>query len=480
LSRDDLHVQEPRSQNDRASLATEETTPAEYDPHATGTIHELSENAREQRLREILASPPPPDPAAMKAEPPGTPAKEPSLVERVTAPVANALGMGRKRPANEPADPRPDARENTRRREAASDTAGREPQDPDADVTPPQLLAAAFQPQEVRDGEATVLTITAIDNLSGVRSVSGVIASPSGSVQGFSSQREGESDRYVARIAIPKDAAEGVWHVRNLTLTDRASNSVNLNYSEGALPPTASFRVISPSSDTKAPILRNIWMERPAIRGRERNTIFVEAEDDQAGLAVVTGVFVSPRKQARLGFGCRASAAGSAWECGFTPPGCLDCGIWQLEQIQLQDKAGNLATFRTDDPIVARVHVDITAERCDAAPPVIAALTLSPAVVSNSEGGVVRLQAIVTDDGCGVAGLSGQAMPAGGTGGQRAYFSFEPGGDGQTYVANISIQKHAARGLWQIAWIQALDRGQNLRSYTAGDPIIAQATFRVE
>ena len=89
------------------------------------------------------------------------------------------------------------------------------------------------------------------------------------------------------------------------------------------------------------------------MRAGEKNTVFVQAEDDKSGVSLVSGVFVSPSKQARIGFGCRAGANGT-WECTVSPPACLDCGAWQLEQIQLQDKANNMATFRGDNQIVAR------------------------------------------------------------------------------------------------------------------------------
>lgn len=434
---------------------------------------------REQRYNELLRS-----------APPAPAPKQPSLLDRMVAPFASALGMNRpKPPAAAPASPqpqRPQPQQASNERQHADSGEGKssrrdpqEEQDPDTDITPPTLQAAEFVPAQVHDGEETTLTVIVSDNLSGVRSVSGVVASPSGALQGFSCRLEGEMSRYTAKIVVPKDAAEGVWAVKYMTLSDNASNNVNLNAAQGALPPGASFRVVSSGSDSKGPELRSVAIDRTAMRAGERNTLYVEADDDKSGVGQVSGVFVSPGKSARIGFGCRPGEGGM-WECPIASPTCLDCGLWELEQIQLQDKANNMSSFRMDNQIVARIKLDINGDSCDSAPPTIQSLVLSPTVISNAEDSTIRVEAILVDDGCGVASLSGQATPAGNVGGQRAHFSFDPSPDGRTFVGNIPIPKHSAKGVWLISWMQVLDKGNNLRSYSPNDPVIARATFRVE
>lgn len=440
-----------------------------------------AESARQRRYEELLRSAPPPAPAAQ-------PRRESSFLDRVMTPIANALGIGKEKPpaaAVTRPDPRtaarpvsPSSTPSTTAAATEAETTTAPEADDETDIAPPQLFSAEFLPNEIRDGEETLFAAFIRDNLSGVKSVSGVITSPSGSMQGFSSTREGETDRFVARIKVPKDAPEGLWSVKYVTLTDNASNSVHLNQAAGALPATANFRVVSAGSDASGPQLEAVWLDRPAMRAGERNTVFVRARDDKAGVSLVSGVFVSPSRAARIGFGCRLGA-GDTWECGFAPPACLDCGAWRLEQIQLQDKAQNLMTFRQDHTVVAGVTVDITGDRCDAAPPVITALSLEPSVVSNARASVITVHATVMDDGCGVASLSGQAIPPGGIGGQRRYISFQPQSDG-SFTGTLEIPQFAAKGRWQISWIQALDKGHNLRAYPATEPVIARATFVVE
>lgn len=468
------------------------TTPSDTPPE-TGTIVDVNDPAstatpsaaseRQRRYNELLRNPPPAPPIA-------PPAPKESFLDRVVNPIASALGMKKPQSANAapPKPPQPNPQQQ-RQQEARSDEASadqqsgdqkpKEEQDPETDVIPPQLMGAEFTPAQVQDNGETMLAAYVTDNLSGVRSVSGVISSPSGALQGFACQREGEGDRFVARIKVPPDAAEGEWSVKYLTLSDNANNSVNINQASGQLPMSAKFRVSSSGSDSAPPLLRSVVLQNRSMNAGERNTVFVQADDEKSGVSLVSGVFVSPSKQARIGFGCRPGGSG-AWECTVSPPACLDCGAWQLEQIQVQDKANNMATFRSDNPVVNPIVLDISGSSCDAGAPQITALAVNPPVVSNAEGGTINITAIVQDDACGVASLSGQAIPAGATSGQRIPFSFDPSSDGTNFNGRIIVPKHAAKGIWTIGWIQALDKGHNLRAYGAAEPVLQRVTFRVE
>lgn len=445
-----------------------------------------SQSERERRYNELLRDAPPVPAAAEKppvvpapaptpaAERPANRAAERAPAPRPKPPAPVPTPVPQPRPVRDPTPPPPDPVD-------YPPPSGRErvEDDGESDLVPPQLVGVDFVPGTVQDGESTVLAVTAQDNLSGVRSISGVISSPSGTVQGFACQREGDTSRFVTRVSVPKESAAGLWTLKYLTLTDNASNSVNLNAAQGALPASASFRVVASTSDTAAPSLRSVRLDRPAMRAGDRNTVFVEAEDDKTGISIVSGVFVSPGKQARLAFGCRPGSTG-IWECPLTPPACLDCGLWRLEQLQLQDKANNMATLRADNPILGPVVVDISGNACDANPPALSMLALDPLVVSNAEGGTIQVRATIADEGCGVASLSGQAVPQGNVGGQHAYFSMQPAGDGRSFVGMLTVQKMAAKGTWTIAWLQALDKGHNLKAYAATDPIVSRVSFRVE
>ena len=408
--------------------------------------------------------------------------EKPSLLSRIVNPIMNAItGSGSHSQSPSSSRSAQPVQSSSGRGSSVSptETTGTvDKNDRTSDTQAPQLISILFNPTQVHDGEETLLTVQATDDLSGIRSISGTIAAPSGAVQGFALQREPETDHYVAKIAVPKDAAEGVWRVNYLSLIDNASNATTISGAQGGLPPTASFRVISSSSDSTGPTLKAVWLDRPAMKAGEKNTVFVQAEDDQSGVNLVSGVFISPAKHARIGFVCRPGTG--LWECELTTPTCIDCGDWQLEQLQLQDKANNMTTVRSDNPLVANVRVNISADRCDATPPTLQAIVLDRTTVSNVADSIITVTASASDDVCGIMSMSGQVTgPPVGGGAPRLYFSFTPS-DAQSWTGRISVPRLAAKGLWRVTWIQMLDQGHNLKTYSQGEAALASAVFNVQ
>lgn len=457
-------------------------------PNATSTVYRrpVADKERERIRRELLSAPlsasattPQPKPKSAAVVPPAqaaAPAPRPQAPQVAAARpgsqriAPNMTGTGLSQSASSASE--------SRREPERTITKPKE-KDPTSDNTAPQIISVEFTPPQVRDGEETQLVVNAMDDISGVRNISGSIASPSGGLQGFALIREAETTRWISRITVPKDAAEGLWRIQFLSLTDNASNTVSLAQQQGALPPTASFRVVSSRPDAAGPTLKAVWLDRPAMGAGEKNVIFVQAEDDKSGVNLVSGVFQSPSKRARIGFGCRLGANG-AWECDLSPSGCIDCGLWQLEQVQMQDKANNMTTVRGDNPLIAGVKVNISGDKCDSMSPVMEAVVLDQTTVSNMETSVITVTATVSDDLCGVSSVSGQAANIESPAQTRVYFSFQNAGDPHTFVGRITIPKFAAKGIWNISWVQLLDKGHNLKTYSSGEPVLQGAAFRVE
>ena len=109
------------------------------------------------------------------------------------------------------------------------------------------------------------------------------------------------------------------------------------------------------------------------------------------------------------------------------------------------------------------------------------AVALDRPAVSNVEQSTINITARLSDDACGVLSVSGQA-----TGPQtsgvppRLYFSFTAAGDPQTWTGKIIVPRLAAKGVWKVSFLQVLDRGQNLKTYTANDPLLAGVNFLVD
>jgi hypothetical protein len=426
------------------------------------------------RPSQIEGKPSPPPASTAVTNPPKAEGRTPKAE---TAPPATK-DEGRRtkddapRPQMAPSTPRPN----------------REPQpepekekDLSSDNIPPRLVSIEFVPPQVQDGQETILRIEAIDDLAGVRSVSGTIIAPSGAVQGFACTREGETTRYQSRVLVPKAAADGVWRVNYLAMTDHANNTASLSQANAMLPPTASFRVVSAESDSKGPTLVGVWLERRSMQSGEKNTLTVQAEDDKSGVHLVSGVFQSPSRTARIGFICRNRESGK-WECDVTAPACADCGDWRLEQLQLQDKANNMTTVRLDNPILAPVLLDISSAQCDATPPAIEHVAIDRKVVTKGTGpSIVSVTVTLTDDTCGIQSVSGQVVgPPGPEGAPSNSFSFTQDRDARTWVGRFNVPPLAAKGMWRVSWLQVLDRGRNLRTYSQNDPVLADATFVVE
>ncbi|MBV8545669.1 MAG: hypothetical protein JO088_13075 [Acidobacteria bacterium] len=354
-----------------------------------------------------------------------------------------------------------------------------DPRDPNSDTAPPQLLSIVFDPPAVQDGGDTTLVVTATDDLSGIRGISGTLTSPNGkAVQGFAQQREGETMRYTSRIHIPEKAEEGLWKVSFLTMSDMATNSVTLSAAQGTLPPTALLKVSSSASDSTAPTLRNVWLERRAMRAGEHNTLFVDALDEKSGIHLVAAVFLSPSKLARFGVGCQ-KGANDIYQCDVFPPQCLDCGDWTLEQVQMQDNANNFATVRAENPTVAAIRLNITGDSCDNTPPALQGLQLSRAeIFMGRDEPVIEVIAQVTDDSCGIGGVSGQVVGPGSSS-SGTFFSFQQR-DGNTYVGTIRLHANSARGVWRVQSVTVNDKGQNLKIYYSNDPLLARASFTVK
>lgn len=420
-----------------------------------------------------------PDPAPAMTPPPPKPAEKQGVLSRIGDAISNAFkgnSTANAAPQSSQQNPNPSQRHDNPHEKDAPAT--KKDKDASSDTMPPQLLGVVFQPPTISDGAETMLIVTAQDDLSGIRNISGSVASPTGkALQGFAAQREApESNRYVARIVVPKDAEQGFWKVNFLSLTDNAGNTTNINSANGG---GYGFTVNSTRPDNTPPVLTAVWLDRRSMNGGEKNTVFVRATDDKSGVAVVSGVFQSPSKSARMGFGCRMAAPDS-FECDITPGTSVDCGDWQLEQIQMQDKAQNQATFRGDNPLVAATKVNIISDKCDNTLPTVESITLDPTDVSNATDSVITATAIATDD-TGVQSVSMQVAGPPADNGQppRFFFGFQKGDQPNVWIGKITMPKSAAKGIWSIVWLSAIDKSGNTKNYSQADPVLANAKITV-
>ena len=443
-----------------------------------------AQQTREQRYRELLAAPAPK--GSVKTTPQPKPAATPtpqqpkqSALGRLLAPIVNAFGGGSQASASQSRGssqpPQTSGKESPRNRGDGSDP--NTPKDPNSDSTPPTLISLEFQPPQIQDGQEASILIMATDDISGVRNISGSLSSPSGkALQGFSAQPQPDGQHFIARVVIPKEAESGLWRVNFLTLSDNASNTANLHSSQ--LPPTAVLRVVSSASDSTPPTLSAVWIDRRSVNTGEKDTLFVRADDDKSGVALVSGVFLSPQKYARIGFGCHVQDDQS-WACDVPVPKIADCGDWQLEQIQLQDKANNMAVVRGDNPLVQAIKMNVMGSQCDSTKPVMTSISLSPTAVSNAQPAVIQVTITATDDLSGVRDISGQVMGPSSGGQKPLYFQMSKTADATIFVGHFTVPAKAAKGTWRVVWVSVTDNANNMQPYSTADPVLANAQFTV-
>ena len=100
----------------------------------------------------------------------------------------------------------------------------------DSDAAPPVFNNISVDKKSVTNADNVTVTIDAGDDLSGVKSIDVFYDSPSGNEGKLVSltKNAASADVYTGIMAIGQNDAVGIWKVSHITLTDNASNSINV------------------------------------------------------------------------------------------------------------------------------------------------------------------------------------------------------------------------------------------------------------
>jgi hypothetical protein len=357
--------------------------------------------------------------------------------------------------------------------------------DPESDSRPPVLQFLRFDPAEIKGGGVATLSLQVADDLSGVKSVSGVLQSPSATaVVPFIAQDRSASGVYSATVAIPRQAETGDWFVAVVQAVDKAENALNATFVKATVPQGGTLRVVSDDSDATAPVVRAVTIEKGAVGAGTNNRLVIEVDDDRSGVLSVTGSFQSPSKSAFIPFACGQRDETSDWQAAIPIPANADCGTWTLKLLRVADKANNAAILGEDVPLLGSAHFVVSGGGCDAEPPTIDALFFSPTVVTNTVATEITLTVRAHDDRSGVGSLTGRVEGPVSATGQVPSIYFESAADpddpGAPLTARIPVPQFAAKGVWRVALVQVTDNARNTRSYGRDDPALADGSFTVE
>jgi hypothetical protein len=356
-----------------------------------------------------------------------------------------------------------------------------EPLDAESDKQAPVLGFVVFEPQEVQAGGHARVIAHVQDDLSGIRSISGTIVSPSLAGQvSFGAGRETTPGVFEGSILVPETAEEGVWFIRQLTLEDKARNRTAFSYSDSANS-AATLMVRNSDGDSRPPELIDVRFDQPFVEPGSKNRIMLQITDDRSGVATVGGAVVNAAGTASLPFGATALEASDLWTAELQIPQSADCGEWKVQHIIARDKASNRGFFKLDHPAIARAGFSVAfGPGCDADPPRVSYLAFEPAFADNSTEQTITIRATI-DDPSGVANAYGRIQGELNAEGKRPGigFSMKDAGNG-TWSAKFTLPRHATRGLWTVDYLQTEDKGGNRKAYRLDNPVIAAAVLNVQ
>lgn len=232
----------------------------------------------------------------------------------------------------------------------------------ESDATPPEVLQVWFDRSAVGPGEKNTIAVEARDDRSGVASVIGACQSPSKSALiWFSGALNADSGTWVGEVSIPKTADCGEWVVQQLAVKDKAGNTTLLQANSPPLA-RAGFRVASGSDcDFTAPTLDAFDLSPAIVLSGTATEILVTARvyDEGSGAATMTGWFEGPApaggQSPKNPLSCSPDPRDpdAPWTCRIQVPQLAAKGTWKVGAIRLEDKAKNVRTYTSADPVVS-------------------------------------------------------------------------------------------------------------------------------
>jgi hypothetical protein len=234
---------------------------------------------------------------------------------------------------------------------------------PESDATPPDILRVSFDRSAVGPGEKNAILVEARDEQSGVASVVGACQSPSKSALiWFSGVLNEDAGAWIADVAIPKTADCGEWVVQQLAVKDKAGNTTLLG-ADSPLLARVGFQVSSGSNcDFTPPTLDAFELTPAIVLSGTATEIVVTARvsDEGAGAEALTGWFEGPPPAAggqvpKNYFNCSPDPKNpdGPWTGRIQVPQLAARGVWKVGSIRLEDKARNVRTYTSADPVVS-------------------------------------------------------------------------------------------------------------------------------
>ena len=307
--------------------------------------------------------------------------------------------------------------------------------------------------------------LTAIDNSSGMHSVSVRLYAPSG-LNYYSSHYD--LDGLVAPLAggvnLDANAEFGLWTVLSVSLQDDADNYLSISTEElKKMGFETEFTVTNPNSDTTAPTISVMSLESTVdmTDGNNEVNFSLTVLDDIAGVSGIVFRIASPsgKKASKV-----YSTSGTTEEnIVSTVPlnSYAESGIWNVESITVTDITGNSDTITETELIELgfSTKVTISNNQADLNVPTISAFTIENSININEGNYSLGFSLTVNDDVSGVTFASVRILsPSGKAASQLIY---PAGSTTEVINGSITLDEFSESGTWMVTSISVEDDAEN-------------------
>ena len=347
-----------------------------------------------------------------------------------------------------------------------------------SDAEPPRVLSIDGFPEKVTSGSQLEIQVRARDNLSGVRSISGSLRSPSGKASmPFGCIATGDPELFLATVQVPERAEMGIWSVKSLRLTDNVHNTRRYREPDTAISGGV-FEVVDSDSDSVPPQIMAFTVEPREVQGGETIHVIVTVQDEKSSVTRVIGAFLSPSGNARLSFSCRDKQGDDTLAGQISVPKDAESGDWVLNYVRAEDEAKNAQNFFPKDypDVLGDAAIRIYAAGSDSEPPSLDDITVTPVTVSYQEN--VDISILASDDLSGISRVSGRVRSPSG----KAFIPFTSTYDSfdDIYRAQIKIKNNSEVGTWRVEYVRTQDEARNQAVYYYhNNPYVKEAVFEV-
>ncbi|HEU4456858.1 MAG TPA: Ig-like domain-containing protein [Longimicrobium sp.] len=354
----------------------------------------------------------------------------------------------------------------------------------EGDDIPPTLAGFRFLDDSVdvtAKADSAVVELTIDDDGSMISTMSVLMRSPSKSTLGFTTGCELVSGTETAGtwrcwVHFPRGGEPGTWTVEQVWVEDVSNHFRQYPAEElraAGWPYTV--QVSSSGTDTEGPVLTGFTIDPDSVDVSDAaDTVrLTVSASDASDITAVFAVFRSPGGGVVAGTSCTlesGTARAGTWGCDLHVARNTEAGIWQVENIQLQDEV--LHTTFVENAAVAAAGYEhtlrVTSTPSDNSAPLLTGFSFAPDtahVAAAQDTVVVTIRA--TDDvtGTQILGVTLRSASGSTTLGTTGCELVEGTRNDGTFQCNLPVPQGVERGTYTFVRVTLQDGVNRFRAY---------------